>query len=292
MFRRVAQVGFSMAAGAAAETMNRKMNPRVGEAGPSSSSTKPGTGSAPGFSQVSTFERGDAKLSRLADSVKPQPTASPVREGLESFFTSRKDAVSSVANVGGAVASGKVGLKDLAHSVEEVKENVVFTTKVAQVAGHGELGAGDAARVAGAGVKHAGEKALTALTQANPLEAVRGAARATQAGAAGAYASATVSDSGVGALKHAVDERAKHETQKVATSAALSAGAGVVAGMIHPGLGLAARALGGLAVGHQVSEAASKIHGRGETGEVGAMRAEFRKIVEEKAGPSVSASKP
>lgn len=84
-------------------------------------------------------------------------------------------------------------------------------------------------------------------------------------------------------VKGAIDERAKHEAQKVLTSAALSTGAGVVAGMVNPGLGLAVRALGGLAVGHQIGEAAGRIHGGSETGEVGAMRAEFRKIVEEKA---------
>ena len=81
----------------------------------------------------------------------------------------------------------------------------------------------------------------------------------------------------------AIDARTQYETQKVLTGAAISTGIGVAAGMIHPGLGLAARALGGFAVGHQVGEAAHTIHGGSEKGELGAMRAEARNIIKEKA---------
>src|SRR5690606_38926339 len=100
----------------------------------------------------------------------------------------------------------------------------------------------------------------------------------------GTFAAATVSDTGVNKVKGALDERAGHEARKVATSAALSAGAGAAAGMIHPALGLGVRVLGGFTVGHQAGEAAHTIHGGSEPGQVGAMRAEVRKIIEEKAG--------
>jgi hypothetical protein len=69
----------------------------------------------------------------------------------------------------------------------------------------------------------------------------------------------------------------------VLTGVALSTGAGVAAGMIHPGLGLAVRTLGGFAIGRLVGEAAHKVHGGSEKGEMGAMRAEMRKVIEEKA---------
>lgn len=276
MLRRLAQVGGSVVMGAGLEALNRGVNSRTGE---QPAVTRPGPSHSDG---VSSFEKGDAKLSRLAGHIRPDAEASPLREGVHSFFDSRRNVASSALNVGSAVAQGKVGLKDVSESLEQAKEKVVFSAKVAQVVGHGDIGTADGVRMAGAGARHAGEKALEALTQGNPLEAMRGMAHAAKTGAEGAYASATVSDSGMSQVKGAMDERARHEAQKVLTSAALSTGAGVAAGMINPVLGLAVRTLGGLAVGHQMGEAAGKIHGGSEGGEVGAMRAEFRKIVEEK----------
>lgn len=280
MMRKAAQVGASMAFGLATEAMNRRVNERTGQpSGPAAQSPSRPLGS----SAVSTFERGDTKLSRLADTLRPGENATPWREGAGSFIDSRKNALSSAANVGSAVATGQVGLHDLTESLAQTKKQVVFSTQAIKVLGQGDLHTGDGVRVAGAGARHAGEQALEALTHGDPLAALKGAAHAAKTGAQGTFAATTVSDTGMGKVKEAIDARAQHETQKVLTGAALSAGVGVAAGMINPGLGLAVRALGGFAVGHQVGDAAHKIHGGSEKGELGAMRAEMRKIIEEKA---------
>lgn len=280
MMRKVAQVGGSMAFGLATQAMNRRVNERAGQpAGP----TAQGSGQPPGFGGTSAFERGDTKLTRLADNIRPDEHANPWRDGAGSFVESRKSALSSVANVGSALATGKVGLQDLNESLTQAKDEVVFSTKAAKVLGQGELNARDGVRVAGAGARHAGEKALEAFADGDPLAALKGAAHTARTGAEGTFAAATVSDSGMGKIKDAVDARTQYETQKVLTGAALSTSAGVAAGMLHPGLGLAVRTLGGFAIGHQVGEAAHEIHGGAAKGEMGAMRAEMRKIIEEKA---------
>lgn len=280
MMRKAGQVGASIAFGVATEAMNRRVNERTGQlAGP----TAKGPAQPAGSSGTSSFERGDTKLTRLAGNIRPDERANPWKDGAGSFIESRKKALSSAANVGSAVATGKVGLQDLNASLAQMKDEVVFTTKAAKVLGQGDLDTRDGVRVAGAGARHAGQQAIEALSSGDPLAALKGAAHATKAGAEGTFATATVSDSGMDKIKDAVSARTQYETRKVATSVTLATGAGVAAGMVHPALGMAVRTVGGMAVGHQVGEAAHKIHGGAETGEVGAMRAEWRKIIEEKA---------
>jgi|GEM_PF-4847313 len=276
MFRRLAQVGVSMGVGLASNAMSQRLNERSGQT-PGQGSQ--GVGPRPGGS----FERGDTKLTRLADSIRPEANASALKDGLDGFVESRQKAMTSVGQVGSAVAKGEVGFEDFSQSMERMKEQLAFSTKAAQVVGHGDLGTKEGLRVAGAGVKHTGEKALESLVQGKPLDALKSLAHATKSGAEGAFATSTVSEQGLGSVKDAFQERTKHETQKVLTGAALSTGASVLAGMINPGLGLVVRAVSGVALGHQIGEAANKIHGGSEKGEMGAMRAEIRKIVEEKA---------
>ncbi|HEX5748821.1 MAG TPA: hypothetical protein VFZ09_21450 [Archangium sp.] len=272
-----------MAFGVATEAMNRRVNEREGAKGQAPGPMKQGAGLPSGADGGSSFERGDTKLSRLAGNIRPDAHANPLQDGMQGFLESRQKAVSSVANVGSAVVSGKVDLKDFKESMTQMTDQVTFSAKAVKVAGQGQLDTRDGVRIAGAGAKHAGEKALAALAEGDPLAAAKGLAVATKSGAEGAFATATVSDAGMGTLTEAIDARTRHETKKVLTSAALSTGAGVLAGMVNPGLGLAVRTVGGLALGHQIGEAADKIHGGSQKGEVGAMRAEFRKLVEEKA---------
>lgn len=278
MFRRLAQVGLSVGTGLVTQAVNQRLQERAGQT--------PGQGVEPPRPEGS-FERGDTKLKRMADAIRPEAGSSAFTGAVDGFVESRQRAATSVGQVGAAVVRGEVGIDDVSQSVGRLKEQLAFSGKVVQAASHGELSVSDGARVAGAGVKHTGEKVLDAFTQGRPLDALKSLRHATKSGAEGLYASSTVSEEGLGSVRDAFQERAKYEAQKVATGVAISTGVSAVAGAIHPGLGVVARIASGMAMGHQIGEAANRIHGGSEKGEMGAMRAEIRKIVEEKAsGPT------
>ncbi|MBU8898790.1 hypothetical protein DRW03_11195 [Corallococcus sp. H22C18031201] len=276
MIRYGAKLGKYVVGGAMTEAMRRQLEERE----PSSAGLpRPPVVPPP---TEGGFQKGDAKLAQVADKLR-EPIQDPTKAGVQGFIQSRVEFAQGAAQVGGAVVQGELGVQNVTQAVSELVQNVKFAAQVADVYANDALDGDDAQRVVRAGVNEAAEKAWEKFQNATPLEAAKQVAEAAKAGARGFYAGSTTSKAGVQEVNDAMAERARYEAQKVGTTAAVAVGVGAVVGMVNPVAGMVVRGVGAAAAGYQASGALHEMHGNSEPGEMGAVRRELNKVIEEKS---------
>lgn len=281
MMRIAGRAGLVVAGAAASELQRRRQEQQK----PATGTPPPGAGGA--FNKQQT---GDSILGQLAGRVAPREGANPFQQGAESYVNNRKEAVKATAHMAGEALSGSVSVQEALDaagaSLNKVAESGKMVGRMAVVMGRGDVNAGDAAQVAGAGAKEAAHKAAEALLNGDPLAAASRAAHGANVAKNGAYAAATTTDGGINDLRKATEARALHEAKALGTQVALSGALTLGVGVIFPPAAPVVGGLSALTLGHSLSTAADNL-GRATTphsSEQGAMMKEANRIAKEKAG--------